>query len=141
MPIAPDLDMWRRIARRFAFGALPEPLAKIRSHDGNKSRDKTGAAAGFETYLQKAFREDPSLGFVHRRKATAAMYASVGIAMVGDGEPRHMPLVRRCCLRSLTAWPLQGQAFLGMVGSFLGAALRSRIVDRWRRHKFPRRAL
>jgi len=141
MIIAPDLDLWRRIARRFAFGALPESLAKIRSHDGNKSRDKTRAAAGFETYLRKAFQEDPSLGFVHRQRATAAMYASVAIAMVGDCEPEHMTLVRRCCWHALAAWPLQGQAFLGMAGSFLGAALRSRIAARWRRHKFPRRAV
>jgi len=140
MEIAPDLDMWRRIARRTAFRALPETLAKIRTHDGNKSRDKTRATAGFEIYLQKAFQDDPSLGVACRHKALAAMYASVGMSMVGGGERHHMSLVRQCCWRSLMAWPFQGQAFLGIVGSFLGAGLRGRIVARWRQHKFPQHA-
>lgn len=138
---AADLDMWRRLARRTRFQALPDVLARIRSHQGSVSADKSRAASMFETYLSRAFADDPALGPLFRRRSLAGMYANVGTTLLGDGSPAQMPLVRHWCVRSLRAWPFQTRAALGLAGSMFSWELRRRLVTRWRQLRYPRGVL
>jgi len=137
---AADLDMWRRLSRHTSFNALPDVLARIRVHEGNISADKTRAGAVFQKYVDKAFSEDPTLGFVFKRRVLASMLANVGNTMVGECRADSVMSARDYLLRSLKAWPFQTRAILGLAGSFLSHRLRCRIASYWRSAKYRRGA-
>jgi len=133
----PDLDMWRRITRKFRIAVIPDVLCKIRVHPGNISADKISAVASFERYLQKAFDDDPTLGLIFRRKALAKMYANVAHNILSTGGNAEMKDVRRLSWQAVRAWPFLGSAYLGFWGSFLNARLRLRLRDTWRAWRYP----
>lgn len=133
---AADLDMWRRLSRHTIFCALPDVLARIRVHEGNISADKTRAGIVFQKYVDKAFSEDPTLGFVFKRRVLAGMLANVGNTMVGECRADSLMSARGYLLRSVRAWPFQIRAILGLAGSFLSHSLRCRIALCWRSIKY-----
>lgn len=133
---AADLDMWRRLSRYTSFRALPDVLARIRVHEGNISADKTRAGVVFQKYVDKAFSEDPTLGFTFKRRVLASMLANVGNTMVGECRADSLTSARSYLLRSLMAWPFQTRSILGLAGSFLSHRLRYRMAVYWRSIKY-----
>lgn len=119
MTWAEDLDPWRRIARRYAIGTVPETLVKVRVHSSSTSFDKVKGTAGFERYLGKAFEDDPGLGKLFRRRATAKMYTKLAQNLLGEGTVQQMAQVRRQSLRALSSWPLQLDAVFNLLVSLL----------------------
>ncbi|MEX2144513.1 MAG: glycosyltransferase family A protein [Anaerolineales bacterium] len=134
---AEDLDLWRRIARRFAVGVVAEPLVRVRVHSGSTSFDRGKGAVGFERYLKKAFDEDPGLSAIFKRQAKGLMHAKLGQNLLGEGGLQEMHQVRRHCLIALTAWPLQLDAFVGLIASWLPRGLRRRMVAWLRQRRYP----
>ena len=115
---------------------IPEVLCKIRVHPGNISNDKVSAAASFAVYLQKAFDDDPSLGWRFRRKAMAKMHANVAHNILAAGDETQMGYVRKYSLIALRYWPLQLSALLGFFGSFIPINLRTRLLKIWRHRRY-----
>jgi len=116
-----DLDLWRRITRKFQIGVIPEVLCKIRVHPGNVSGNKVFAVDSFAVYLLKAFDDDPSLGWRFRRKAMAKMHANTAHNILAAGDETQMGYVRKYSLIALRYWPLQLSALLGFLGSYIGS--------------------
>jgi glycosyltransferase involved in cell wall biosynthesis len=61
-----DTDMWRRISRDYPIDAMPEPLVKVRTHQGNRidSLDPEILFLDLMKYIQKVIKED---GNNHRK--------------------------------------------------------------------------
>lgn len=137
MTWAEDLDLWRRIARRYRVGVVPETLVKVRVHAASTSFDKGRGSHGFERYLEKAFAEDPGLSEGFRRLATAKMYAKLAQNLLGEGEAEQMKLARQHAQRALATRPLQFSAAATWVASFLPKSVRHAIVSGLRKARYP----
>jgi glycosyltransferase involved in cell wall biosynthesis len=137
MAWAEDLDLWRRIARRYAVGAVPEPLVRVRVHSSSTSFDRAKGSQGFERYLDKAFVDDPGLTPVFKRRAQAKMHAKLGQNLLGEGGAQEMKKVRGYSIKSLAAWPLQVSALLGLAASFLPLRVRRSFVAGLRQLRYP----
>jgi glycosyltransferase involved in cell wall biosynthesis len=132
----PDLDLWRRITRRYPIGVIPEALSKVRVHPGNVSGDKVAAVASFERYLEKAFADDPALDEDFQRRAYAKLYSNVGHNLLAEGDAEQMPLVRRFSCKAIRQYPWQWSAYAGWLGSFLPLGVRDWLLGLWRRFRY-----
>ncbi len=137
MARAEDLDLWRRIARRYAVGVVPEALVRVRVHSSSTSFDRAKGAQGFERYLEKAFVEDPGLPPIFKRRAKAKMHAKLGQNLLGEGGAQEMRQARKHGLKALAAWPFQLSALLGLLASFLPLPVRRSFVARLRQLRYP----
>jgi len=137
MTWAEDLDLWRRIARRYRVGVVPEVLVKVRVHAASTSFDKTGGSRGFEHYLEKAFAEDPDLSEDFRKGATAKMYAKLAQNLLGEGGAEQMKQARQHARRALAARPLQLSALATWLASFLPRSVRHAVASGLRRVRYP----
>lgn len=137
MTWAEDLDLWRRIARRYRVGVVPKDLVKVRVHAASTSFDKTGGSRGFERYLEKAFAEDTGLGEGFRKQATAKMYAKLAQNLLGEGGGQQMKQARQHALRALAARPLQLSAMATWLASFLPRSMRHTLVGGLRSLRYP----
>ncbi|MGF1496384.1 MAG: glycosyltransferase family 2 protein [Elainellaceae cyanobacterium] len=54
-----DWDMWIRIARKYAFSVIHEPLTNYRIHPFNKSKNYEGQLQCFRQIIDKAFESPP----------------------------------------------------------------------------------
>ncbi|MBN2503046.1 MAG: glycosyltransferase family 2 protein [Anaerolineales bacterium] len=133
---AEDLDMWRRIARRYPFYIVPEPLAKIRTHPTSMSSDKTKAADAFLIYLNKAFAEDLDLSEDFKRHALARMYTNVAQNLLGAGRRPEMRLVRAHAWKAMRYWPRETGAYAAWVASFLPPGVRESLIKVWRKLRY-----
>ncbi len=132
----PDLDLWRRVTRKYPIGMIPESLTKMRFHAGSISSDKVAAVASFERYLQRAFADDASLGARFQRRAYAKMYSNAGHNILASGVPEQMFAVRHFSLKAIRQWPFQWSAYLGWLGSWAGAGVRDTLLRLWRKMKY-----
>jgi glycosyltransferase involved in cell wall biosynthesis len=79
-----DLDLWRRVARLSPILQIREALIVIRGHDVGKPASET--MRNRLLYLQKAFRDDPSLSARTRRSLYRDMYLRYGYRGLRRGE-------------------------------------------------------
>ncbi|KAA3646319.1 MAG: glycosyltransferase family 2 protein [Chloroflexi bacterium] len=135
-----DPDMWRRIARRYPLGHIPEALAKIRVVAASNSADKTRAAQAFENYLQIAIEDDPELASSLRRRAYAGMYTNTALNLLGEGQREDMPLVRQYSIKALAHWPLAVKALVAWKVSLVPLAVRARLAALWRGLRYARQS-
>ena len=129
-----DIDLWRRVARRYRFAAIPEILTTMRTHAENTSGAKADlrAIADFERYLQKSLDDDPALSSKFRRRAWAKLYSNAGHNILAAGQAEQMPLVRAYSLRAIRYSPFQWSAYLGWLASWIGPELRQKLLALWR---------
>jgi len=132
-----DLDMWRRIAKNHPVGLIPEVLTKVRVHPGNLSASKADSLPWFEIYLQKAFRDDPDLGPVFRKRAMAKLYTNVAHNLLGECSPGMVSQIQKLSFKAIANWPLTPGAYFGLSASFLPAKLRLFLLDKWRANRNP----
>jgi glycosyltransferase involved in cell wall biosynthesis len=137
MTWAEDLDLWRRIARYYRVGVVPEALVKVRVHAASTSFDKTSSSKGFERYLEKAFAEDSELTKDFRKRATAKMYTKLAQNLLGEGGEVQMKQARQLARRALAARPFQLSASASWLVSFLPRALRNRLATGLRSARYP----
>lgn len=118
MTVCEDLDLWRRIARRYRVIHLLQPLAVIRERT-SEAFNASAMVKARTTYYEKAFAEDPSLAAALKIPLFAEMYYCYGRAAYLSGqsadaldllreavrlEPfrlRNIRLLLRCYLMSL----------------------------------------
>lgn len=137
MAWAEDLDLWRRIARRYAVGVVNEPLVRVRVHASSTSFDRSKGSQGFERYLEKAFAEDPELSPSFKRRVQAKMYTKFGQNLLGQAGAQEMKQVRQHLLKALAAWPLQLGAVLGLAASLFPLGIRRGLVTWLRKLRYP----
>jgi glycosyltransferase involved in cell wall biosynthesis len=54
-----DLDLWIRLASRFNFGVIKEPLVRYRQHSGSKSSNCRETLLAFRQIIEKTFESAP----------------------------------------------------------------------------------
>ena len=130
-----DLDMWRRIIKRHPIGLVPEVLTRVRVHAENLSANKAESLPWFERYLQKAFKDDPDLGIVFRKRAEAKLYTNIAHNLLGEGAPETLSKTRSLSLKAMMKWPFTPGAYFGLLSSYIPLELRLsllRIFRAWR---------
>ena len=60
LPFLEDLDMWIRLAARYEFAAIKEPLVRYRQHPQSKSTNCKGTLEAFRTIIEQAFEFVPA---------------------------------------------------------------------------------
>ena len=136
MHSAEDLDFFRRVARKYPIGLIPEVLAKIRVHPGNKTADKSQRDLYYSIYLEKAFTADPSLSSSFRRRAFAKMYLNVAYNNLGAGSGEEMQVVRQKVLAALKYWPFEFGGYLAFLLSFIGFDSRRKLYGFWKNRRY-----
>jgi glycosyltransferase involved in cell wall biosynthesis len=127
-----DLDMWRRIARRYPFGFINRSLARIRIHEGNISGDKTNAADGLAQYLKKAFEDDPSLSAQFRQRAFSKLYSVMAYNLIGEDNKQAMQAAQRNAKLALKFNPLNLHGYIAFLSTILGYGPRKILITSWR---------
>lgn len=130
--VGPDLDMWRRIARKHPFGFINKSLARIRVHEGNISGNKISAMDGFSKYLEKAFKDDPSLSPRFRQQVFSKMHSTVAYNLLGDENKQSMHAARISAKRAMKYDVLNPHGYIAFLSTLFGYGLRKALVTRWR---------
>lgn len=136
LKMAEDLDMWRRIARRWPLHLVEEPLVRIRRQVLSMSSNKSAASEGFRTMLERAFTDDASLSKRQRQHFLAAMYTGTALNLLGEGTDLEMKKVRDDALKALRLSPLQVRAMAAWALSFIPLSMRSTLIAIVRRLRF-----
>jgi glycosyltransferase involved in cell wall biosynthesis len=137
MAWAEDMDLWRRIAKKYAIDTVPEVLVKVRVHSTSTSFDRIGGVSGFEKYLEKAFEEDHQLSRSFKQKVRAKMYVKFGQNLLGEGDSRQMSQVRTYQLRAFQSWPFQLDSVMTWIASFVPLSIRNWLINAFRRRQYP----
>jgi glycosyltransferase involved in cell wall biosynthesis len=131
-----DLEMWTRIARRFAFTYIEAPLVLRRQHDSNITRNSERIAEGYFWAKQRALAADPELRrelgekTVRSRLAQSAFSAGYGYFERGDGRT-----ARRYFLQSLRYGRVRARTLALLGSTYLPQKTRERLraIVQWRR--------
>jgi glycosyltransferase involved in cell wall biosynthesis len=132
-----DLDLWRRITRRYPIDLIPEVLTKVRVHAGNLSKSKAKPTVWFENYLHTAFEDDPDLGPIFRRRAWSKLYTNTGLNRLEESSPELIAQTRECSLKAIARWPLTPGAYFGLIVSFIPTKFRLCLLNKWRAFRNP----
>ena len=130
--IGEDLDLWRRIARKYPFGYINQSVARVRVHTGNTSADKTKSTLEFEKYLNKAFEDDSSLSSAFRRKAFSRLYSNQAYMFLDSINHDHIILSRFTALKSIKTDFLNAHGYLAFFSSFIPIRIRKFIIAKFR---------
>jgi hypothetical protein len=110
-----DWDMWLRLARRFAFGTVPQVLVGYTRRSGNASQDYEAMIELGASLLQKVAEDDADFKasryrFCHARD----IFAMACLCFIDEDAPRAWTYVRRSM--GVSVWPVLGSLRrLGMV--------------------------
>ncbi len=132
-----DLDLWCRITKHYPIALIPEVLTKVRVHPENLSASKIDSLMWFEKYLLKAFKEDPNLGLVFRKRAMAKMYTNVAQNLLGETSSNIISQTRKLSSKAILCWPFTPGAYLGLLASFLPQTLRLSLLAKFRSWRNP----
>lgn len=132
LKMGPDLDMWRRIARRYPFGFINRSLARVRVHAGNISGNRIDAMDGFIKYLEKAFVDDPNLSPHFRRRAFSRMYSTMAYNLLGERGDEAMRVVLSSTRQAISNDPFNIHGYIAFLSSSLGYNTRKNFVYWWR---------
>lgn len=130
--IAEDLDLWRRIARKYPFGYIYRSLARIRIHADNISKDALSATREFERYLGKAFQEDPSLSSRFQNRVYSRLYSNQAYMMLSDRGTQQMSAARTSAKRAIYLDPLNASGYMAFLSTAISDEWRGKLVERWR---------
>jgi glycosyltransferase involved in cell wall biosynthesis len=130
--IGEDLDLWRRIARRYPFGYINECLARIRVHAGNTSIDAVKATYEFERYLDRAFEDDRSLSNRFRHRTLSKMYSNQAYILLSGKEREMVSAARTNARLAILHDPLNMNGFIALLSTILGYDSRKRLAEKWR---------
>lgn len=132
-----DIDMWRRIARKYEFDHIPQVLATVRSHSGNISGDRFGGAEALHKVLEKAFEDDPHLPMAVRKRAMGQMHAFAGFNLLADHDAAGMTEARKWFCKAISFTPGNITAYLGWCATFIPINVRKLLGKIWRRVRYP----
>jgi glycosyltransferase involved in cell wall biosynthesis len=69
-----DVDMWIRIAIRYHYAVVKEPLVKYRMHPNNKSKDCQSMFRGFRQLIEKTYKSLPTEILYLRPRSYGRLY-------------------------------------------------------------------
>lgn len=130
--MGPDLDMWRRISRKYSFGFINESLARVRVHAGNISGDKLKATEGFIQYLEKAFEDAPDLSARFRRRVFSRMFSTQAYNLLSGSGDDFLQAARLNAVRAITYDFLNPHGFVAFLSTMFGYKFRNSLVQQWR---------
>jgi glycosyltransferase involved in cell wall biosynthesis len=127
-----DLDLWRRIARKYPFGFINKSLARVRVHAGNTSGDKLRATQGLLMYLEKAFIDDPELSVQFRKHAFSKMFSTLSYNLLSEDGEEALQAARLNAKRAIANDPMNVHGYMALVSTLFGYNLRQALIRRWR---------
>jgi glycosyltransferase involved in cell wall biosynthesis len=127
-----DLDLWRRIARKYPFGFINKSLARVRVHAGNTSGDKLGATHGLLMYLEQAFKDDPELSGQFRKRALSRMFSTMAYNLLSETGSESLQAARLNAWRAITNDPVNLHGYSAFVSTLFGYNFRNALIRRWR---------
>lgn len=130
--IAEDLDLWRRIARKYSFGYINQSLARIRIHAGNTSKDAISATREFERYLHKAFQEDLGLSSRFQHRVYSRLYSNQAYMLLSGRGAELMSAARASAKQAIFHDPLNVSGYTAFLSTAISDEVRSKLVKRWR---------
>jgi glycosyltransferase involved in cell wall biosynthesis len=130
--IGPDLDMWRRIARKYPFGFINKSLARVRVHAGNISGDKLGATHGLLMYLEQAFKDDPELSEQFRKRTLSRMFSTMAYNLLSQTGNKSLQAARLNAWHAITNDPMNLHGYMAFVSTLFGYNFRHALICRWR---------
>jgi len=130
--IGEDLDLWRRIARRYQFGCINQSLARIRVHVGNTSRDSIHTTREFERYLEKAFQDDDGLSARFKHRALSRMYSNQAYIMLSGRGRELMSAARTNAWRAIVNDLFNLHGYIAFLSTMFGYESRRNLVEQWR---------
>ncbi|NDJ62769.1 MAG: glycosyltransferase, partial [Chloroflexi bacterium] len=74
MHLAEDIDLWVRIATRYAFATIQEPLTYVRIHSGGTPRDPEEILNAYMYLFEKSFKGNRAYSWPYKRRAYARMH-------------------------------------------------------------------
>jgi glycosyltransferase involved in cell wall biosynthesis len=92
-----DYDLWVRIARDFRFGYIPEPLAVLRLHPAQGSRNRREMLNDELRLLERRLGADRLRATAVMRARVATLLGELGVAYLDADNPR---AARRCFRRA-----------------------------------------
>lgn len=126
---AEDLDLWLRLARRWPFGFVDEPLKLYRKHESNVTGDSKKMAVGRAFVYAKALREDPSLSRIlgprRVRSAIAEYVFEAGYRHYAEGD---MSEARRYFRRAIRYRATSARSWAFLLSATLPGGMRSMAV-------------
>lgn len=131
--IGEDLDMWRRIARRYPFGFIKQSLARIRVHEGNTSVDAINATNEFERYLARAFEDDNGLSNRFKHRALSRMFSNQAYILLNGKGSDLLQTTRLNARRAIANDPLNPHGYMALLSTLFGYNLRQTLIRVWRR--------
>lgn len=132
LKIGEDLDMWRRISRKYPFGFINQNLAYVRVHTRNTSANPISVVNEFENYLGKAFDDDHDLSIYFRRRVLSKMFSNQAYMLLGGGEET-LQVARLNATKAILNNPWNVHGYLSLLATILGYNVRLSIVHLWRR--------
>jgi glycosyltransferase involved in cell wall biosynthesis len=127
-----DLDLWRRIARKYPFGFINKSLARVRVHTGNTSGDKLRATYGLLMYLEQAFEDDPGLSKQFRKQALSRMFSTMAYNLLSENGNEALQAARLNAWRAITNDPINSHGYTAFVSTWFGFNFRQALIRRWR---------
>lgn len=123
-----DWDLWIRIARRFPFCYVNQPLVLYREHDTNASRDHRSMIEDELYILAKMLRSDPDLwnrlGSARVRRRMADLAFEIGYQNVEADDLRR---ARGYFARSLRHAPLRAETWMFWASTLLPTGSRAKL--------------
>ncbi len=132
LSIGEDLDMWRRIARKYPFGFINKSLARVRVHEGNVSGDKLKTTEGMVKYLEKAFKDDPSLSSRFQKRVFSRMFSTMAYNLLSESNDESFRAARLNALRAIKQDVLNPHGIIALLSTMLGYNFRNSLVKSWR---------
>lgn len=130
--IGEDLDMWRRIARKYPFGFINDGLARIRVHTGNTSADTISATTEFERYLEKAFDDDHDLSKRFRNRAFSRMFSNQAYILLSGNGIKFSQAARLNARRAIAKDAMNLHGYTAFFSSLFGYNIRHALIRCWR---------
>lgn len=127
-----DLDLWRRIARKYPFGFINKSLARVRVHAGNTSGDKLRATQGLLMYLEKAFKDDPGLSKQFRKRAFSRLFSTMAYNLLSENGGEALQAARLNARRAIVNDPVNWHGYMAYLSTLFGNNLRHALIRRWR---------
>lgn len=102
--VGEDWDMWIRIAARYAFWVIPEPLVYYRQLPGSASKNYELVAKSFRAVIEKAFKDAP-LELLHlRNKSYGNSYLTLGWKAI-QSQDRDYRRANYCRIQACKHYP------------------------------------
>ncbi len=101
-----DVDLCFRLARRWKFVCLEQPLIRYRLHSTNLSSEPLGTYLGYvQTYEKLLIDPDATVPVAAARRYLAKYLYLLGASYRRSGKPTE---ARQCLARAIVLWPFVG---------------------------------